>query len=171
MNGYDVGCDGSLNRSQHAHDRWVARFIEVCTTTGVSGSFLRSLFTGRAHSEPRPAGRTARAVLRKGSGTGAASGRSLEPVHSCPRVTRARMPLHRKVNAVSTPRRQRLAERFEKGSSSPRGEEGRQASQRGCLHRNRSIEADGGEQPHHSPVSPIHANGWTKTRGDATAVR
>jgi hypothetical protein len=56
VTGYDVGCDGSLNRSQHAHDRWVARFIEVCTTTGVSGSFLRSLFTGRAHGEPRPPG-------------------------------------------------------------------------------------------------------------------
>lgn len=66
MNGYDVGCDGSLNRSQHAHDRWVARFIEGCTTTGVSGSFLRSLFTGRAHGEPRPADQ--RAGSRKGIG-------------------------------------------------------------------------------------------------------
>jgi len=66
VNGYDVGCDGSLNRSQHAHDRWVARFIEVCTTTGVSGLFLRSLFTGRAHGKPRPAGQ--RVVLRKGFG-------------------------------------------------------------------------------------------------------
>lgn len=66
MNGYDVGCDGSLNKGQHAHDRRVARFVEVCTTTGVSGSFLRSLFTGRAHGEPRPAGQ--RVVPRKGIG-------------------------------------------------------------------------------------------------------
>jgi hypothetical protein len=66
VNGYDVGCDGSLNRSQHAHDRWVARFIEVCTTTGVSGSFLRSLFTGRTHGEPRPADQ--RVGSRKGIG-------------------------------------------------------------------------------------------------------
>lgn len=107
MNGYDVRRDGSLNRSQHSHDRWVARFIEVCTTIGVSGSFLRSLFTGRAHGEPRPAGQTVRVVLRKGSDTGVAGGRSIEPLHSCLRVTRAREPLHRKVNALSTPRRQR----------------------------------------------------------------
>jgi hypothetical protein len=40
---------------------------------------------------------------------------------------------------------------FGKGSSSSRGAEGRQASQRGCLHRDQSTEADGGEQPHHSP--------------------
>jgi hypothetical protein len=103
-----VGCNGSLNRSQYAHDRWVARFIEVCTTIGVSGSFLRSLFTGRAHGEPRPAGQTVRIVLRKGSSTGVANERSMEPLHSCLRVTRARVPLHRKVNALSTPRRQRL---------------------------------------------------------------
>lgn len=107
MNGYDVRRDGSLNKGQHSHDRWVARFIEVRTTTGVSGSFLRSLFTGRAHSEPRPAGQTVRVVLRKGSDTGVASERSMEPLHSCLRVTRARRPLHRKVNVVSTPRRQR----------------------------------------------------------------
>jgi hypothetical protein len=103
-----VGCDGSLNKGQHAHDQWVARFIEVCTTIGVSGSFLRSLFTGRAHGEPRPAGQTVRIVLRKGSSTGVANERSMEPLHSCLRVTRARVPLHRKVNALSTPRRQRL---------------------------------------------------------------
>lgn len=53
-------------------------------------------------------------------------------------------PLYSARDTSSTPKRQRSVTCSGKGSSSPRGEEGRQASQRGGLHRSQSTEADGG---------------------------
>jgi hypothetical protein len=140
-----IGCDAGVTVSQtgdrYVGDRRVERSAEVHTTTDVSGSFLTtrpSPVRWEASLDPwvqtrvrgRKASQTCSGYAELGADVFVPEGDASEPLY-----------LAR--DTSSMPRRQSQVS-FGKGSSSPQGAEGRQASKRGCLHRSWSDEADGG---------------------------
>lgn len=142
-------CDAGETFSQTGQrticDRRVERHAEVYTVTGVSGSFSprdlhRFFWEAGLDQRVKPHGRVhpKKWVMVMRSECAELGAVAIVPEGD------ASEPLYSARDTSSTPKRQRSVTCSGKGSSSPRGEEGRQASQRGGLHRSQSTKADGG---------------------------